>query len=87
MPNYSFKCKKCKEEFEIFLSIKQFEEDEKKCLECGSIDIFRMFKPPSSKIRRSKEEIIEAAKDEARQIAQKISAGDQSTIRDIYGEK
>ena len=86
MPNYTFKCSECNNIFEKFMTIKDLNESRSPCESCGSQNINRLFKPPSSKIRRSKEEIMEAAKDEARQIAEKISNGDQSTIRDIYGD-
>ena len=86
MPNYTFKCIECNNIFEKFMTIKDLNEVRLPCESCGSQNISRLFKPPSSKIRRSKEEIIEAAKDEARQIAEKINSGDQSAIRDIYGD-
>lgn len=86
MPNYTYKCKDCDKEMEIFLSIKD-SENEVKCNLCNSDNMLRLFKPPSSKVKRSKEEIIERAKEEAREIIGKMEMGDQSLIRDIYGEK
>ena len=49
--------------------------------------MIRLFRPPSSKVRRSKEEIVENAKEEARNIARKIEEGNTSLIRDIYGDQ
>lgn len=86
MPNYTYKCKDCNKEMEIFLSIKD-SDNEVKCNSCSSENMLRLFKPPSSKVKRSKEEIIESAKEEAREIIGKMEMGDQSLIRDIYGEK
>jgi putative FmdB family regulatory protein len=86
MPNYTYKCKDCKNINEMFISLDDF-ENEVKCKDCNSTDMSRVFKSPNSKIRRTKEEVIESAKEEARDIARKISEGNTSLIRDIYGEE
>jgi putative FmdB family regulatory protein len=88
MPNYTYKCKDCKHNSSYFLTLKQFDDmSEVQCKECNSNNTKRLFSPPSSKVKLSKEQVIENAKEEARDIARKINEGDQSLIRDIYGDK
>ena len=88
MPRYTFKCDSCKESFTTFMTIELYRNGEPNgCALCSSKKIKRLFMPPSSKINRSKQEVVDNAKEEARDIARKIEMGDQKLIKDIYGEK
>jgi putative FmdB family regulatory protein len=43
MPTYDFKCKKCKKEFYLILSIKEHEKKVFKCPHCGSEEVDQQF--------------------------------------------
>ena len=88
MPSYTFKCESCEETFTKFVSMEKYEQKNfGGCEYCKSTKIKRIFFAPSSKIKRSKQEVIENAKEEARNIAREIELGNRSLIKDIYGEK
>lgn len=42
MPTYSYKCKKCQYDFELFFYIKSYEENPK-CSKCGSLSTERCY--------------------------------------------
>ncbi|MAG28028.1 hypothetical protein CMI47_21080 [Candidatus Pacearchaeota archaeon] len=95
MAKYNFKCSECDscETFVMtvasFLSVKSEDSfDNKKCNNCGNtVQFVRIFSPTSSKISKSKEQILTEAKDEAKKIVEKIKSGDTKTILDVYGEE
>jgi putative FmdB family regulatory protein len=35
MPRYEFYCEDCKKQFEIFLTLAEYEQDKAKCPKCG----------------------------------------------------
>jgi len=87
MANFTFKCEKCNYILNIILNPSDY--NNKKdiyCSSCKESTMKRVFSSPSSSIRRTKDEILANAKEEAKKIAQKVRDGDQSLIRDIYGE-
>jgi hypothetical protein len=94
MAKYNFKCNECdsRETFIMtvanFLSVQSEDGfDNKKCNNCGNTAQFiRIFSTTSSKISKSKEQILVEAKDDARKIVEKIRLGDTRTILDVYGE-
>ena len=88
MPSYTYKCESCEEVFTKFISMDKYEKEGfGECDNCKSKNLKRLFSAPSSKIKRSREEVIENAKEEARNIAREIQLGNRSLIKDIYGEK
>lgn len=44
MPEYDYFCEKCKEEFALFLSLKEHEDNRPACPKCGSNQVNRIFK-------------------------------------------
>ena len=87
MPSYTYKCKDCNSILDFICKIDDDTNESIVCKSCGSKNMIRLFRPPSSKVRRSKEEIVENAKEEARNIARKIEEGNTGLIRDIYGDQ
>ena len=93
MPNYKYNCLSCSHNTTFSLKIKDFKslssQDNFKlfCEKCKSNKINRVINPTESKIERGKEEIVKMAKDEARAITNKIKDGNQSYIRDIFGDE
>lgn len=93
MPKYRYNCNKCGHNNVFFLKINEFKNlssaDNFKlfCENCNSNDMVRSFNSTNSKIERTKEELVKIAKDEARAITNKIKEGNQSYIRDIFGEE
>ena len=93
MPQYSYQCKLCLNEYSISLSIKDFkslcEKDISEmisCKNCNNPEFIRKFVSPFGKIERDKQELSRIAKEEAKVIVNKIKKGDEETIRDIYGK-
>jgi len=92
MPIYNLECIKCKEINTLNCSISEFQSSNKNnfktlnCKNCGTNNFNRIFKEISSKISRSSFEIVEKAREEARNIVEKVKSGDQHAIRDVYGE-
>jgi ribosomal protein L37AE/L43A len=92
MPIYNIKCQECELNHSFSCSIKEFIEIKKNkfniysCKKCGNKDFSRVYSTVSSKVSRSSQEIVEKVRDEARLIVEKVKSGDQSAIRDVYGE-
>ena len=86
MPKYNFKCNTCEEKVEVSMPMSKLKGHLETCKTCDkSMD---QYVPSfSSRVSLSKEEMQEKAKSEAREIADKVRAGDQSLISQIYGEK
>jgi len=82
MPRYSFNCEKCNSDFEEIVSYEQI--DSVKCPQCSE-SAKRVFSFGGSKIERTKSEIMEQVKEDARKIVKKIKNGDQNAISEIYG--
>ena len=45
MPAYEYKCPKCNENFTIYISLKEKNEEILKCPKCGSTNIQRIYSP------------------------------------------
>lgn len=92
MPIYNVRCTDCQDDEVLSCSISDFQSSNKNnfknlfCKKCGKNNFIRIYKPISSKISRSSQEIVEKAREEARGIVEKIKNGDTHAIRDIYGE-
>lgn len=90
MPIYNLKCDKCESESSMEMSIKDFLAFKVKqniCLSCGEGFIKQKITKVQSKIERDKDYIIQEAKEDAKKIVEKINAGDEQTINEIYGDK
>jgi ribosomal protein L44E len=93
MPNYKYNCLSCGHNTTFSLKIKDFKKlsspDDFKlfCSKCNSSKINRVINSAKSKIERTREDLAKIAKDEARAITNKIKEGNQSYIRDIFGEE
>ena len=84
MPRYSFECNACNLNFEKFVKYENI--DQVKCPSCQEMPA-RSFSFCGSKIERTKQEIEEKVKAEAKEIVKKIKNGDQNAISEIYGEE
>lgn len=93
MPAYSYLCEDCDNITSFSLSIIEFKKISSNnnskllCGFCGSEKVKRLIKPVGSKVEKRKDEIVQEAKREARAIINKIKSGDQSSIRDVFGEE
>lgn len=93
MPAYSYLCEDCGGITSFSLSINDFKkisssnENKLLCSFCSSKKLKRIIKPVSNKVEKRKDEIVQEAKREARAIINKIKSGDQSAIRDVFGEE
>jgi|TARA_B100001094_G_C17492551_1_gene467164 hypothetical protein len=88
MPKYYFTCKDCSSEFSSSMSIAEYINSEKKCINCNSSSVLVMLKSSVANfVKRTKVEIVQNAKEEAKVVVEKIKNGDLNTIRDIYGEE
>ena len=92
MPQYTYECNDCHSlkifDMSIVEFVKQNKEIEKAfCEECGKATLIRKFFAPSGKIERRRDEILSKAKEDAKVITNKIKEGDQSAIRDVFGER
>jgi hypothetical protein len=92
MARYDFECERCDLKHTIVISVIAYKElkdsnNNPICKKCGKSDkMNRIFSPTSSKIWRGKEELMSTIKEDARKIVNKIKSGDQTAIREIYGE-
>tara|TARA_A100001011_G_scaffold398979_2_gene505507 strand:+ start:1239 stop:1511 length:273 start_codon:yes stop_codon:yes gene_type:complete len=89
MPKYEYICDDCGFKIEKVMSTKSFIKNKSfspKCSNCNSENTRRLFSSFSSKVERSKGEIVAKAKADAKKIVKKIKSGDLRTIRNIYGE-
>jgi len=86
MPKYNFKCSDCGYNIQKNMQMSELKSFDKTCLDCGS-QMAQHIPSFSSKVRVSKEEMIDNAKAEAKKLADKVRAGDQKLISQIYGEK
>jgi hypothetical protein len=94
MAKYNYKCEECEEEVVITMPITDFLKltlDGQlyvgECKVCNIRSKFvRIFKKSSSRISKGKAELIDEAKEEAREMVHKINMGDSKAIRDIYGD-
>ena len=93
MPRYDFNCKTCNVISTITLSIDQFKglkntENVIFCKNCGESEkMSRIFSPSFGKIWKGKEEILSSIKEDVNKIVKKVKSGDQSAIREIYGDE
>ena len=95
MARYNYKCSNCDVSEELEMSVSDFlfsksngAFENKKCKKCGDItEFYRIFESTSSKISKSRCEILAEAKDEARKIVEKVKSGDTRIISEVYGEQ
>ena len=95
MAKYNFQCSNCNSTLMLSISVSEFlslkakkDFNIRKCKECDTETKFvRIFNSTSSKISRSKDEILARTKEEARKIVEKVKSGDTRAIKDVYGEK
>ena len=84
MPRYSFNCSECDLTFDKFIDYKDV--NKVTCSSCGGMPS-RSFSFSGSEVERTRTEIAEKAKAEAKEIVKKIKSGDQNAISEIYGEE
>ena len=82
MPKYSLECSSCCLNFEKFVDYDDLKN--LKCPKCGS-SVSRSFNFSGAKIERTKSEMMEQIKSDAKKIVKKIKNGDQNAISEIYG--
>ena len=82
MPRYTFQCDKCNSTFEEMIS--HDNQDNVKCDGCES-NVKRVYSFGGSKIERTKSEIMDKVKEDAKKIVKKNKNGDQNAISEIYG--
>lgn len=82
MPRYSFSCNECNINFEDFVDYDKV--DSVTCQKCNG-PAKREFSFAGSKVERTKSEILEQVKEDAKKIVKKIKNGDQNAISEIYG--
>tara|TARA_Y100000034_G_scaffold130702_1_gene189775 strand:+ start:1175 stop:1459 length:285 start_codon:yes stop_codon:yes gene_type:complete len=94
MAQYNFKCKNCNTTDVVIMPVLEYltlsSENalyDKECKKCNTVcEFIRIFNSSSSKISKSKEQIVDEAKEDARKIVNKIKLGDTKAMLDVYGE-
>lgn len=67
------------------MTTEEFRKDERRC-ECGGkLDV--NLKSVSTKIKRSKEELMEKIDSEVAELMKKVGEGDLATIQDLFGQE
>jgi hypothetical protein len=95
MAVYNYKCRACKLVTNLSFSIAKFLRlsdsghfEDMYCTNCSDNTKFtRIFGVTSSKITKDKETLMMEIREEARKISDEVRAGDQNTIRQVYGEE
>lgn len=90
MPKYTFKCENCLDVAERSLSIPKFlkiKADGIPCDQCSEGTLVHQVVNVTSKIEKSKEQMIMESQEEVRKTIDKIRAGDSRTINDVYGDR
>ena len=88
MPKYNFICNDCNKVCSKNMSVHSFMNEEKECSYCKGKNTSLILKSSISNfVKKTKFEIVQEAKDEAKSISKKIKEGDAGLIRDIYGEE
>lgn len=82
MPRYTFECNKCSISFDQMTS--HDDQSNVKCKKCNG-KVNRIYSFGGSKIERTKSEIMDKVKEDAKKIVKKIKNGDQNAISEIYG--
>jgi putative FmdB family regulatory protein len=52
VPTYSYKCRKCRKQFDLTLTMKEYEEGKKACPKCGSRDVEQVLEMFTAKTSR-----------------------------------
>ena len=94
MATYTYKCRTCKVMTNLSFSIPKFLRlsdseyfEDMYCQSCLVHTKFtRVFGDTSSKITKDKETMMIEIKEEARKISNEVRAGNENTIRQVYGE-
>lgn len=90
MPVYNFMCKNCSNTFVEAMSISKFmklRNNPNECSECSNGEMVASLSPPTGKIEKRKEDIIQDIEEEVREIVKKVREGDEATIADVYGHR
>jgi putative FmdB family regulatory protein len=90
MPSYTFTCQSCQHEEVQHLSISDYlknKDEKKQCPECEGGVLSQKLRRVRSRVDRNSDEIIQDIKEEVRKTVDKVHAGDQKTIENIYGDK
>jgi hypothetical protein len=94
MATYTYECRTCKVMRNLSFSIPKFltlsdsgHFDDMYCTDCSNNTKFtRIFGDTSSKITKDKETMMIEIKEESRRISNEVRAGNEKTIRQVYGE-
>lgn len=86
MPNYNFKCPDCESVALVRKKISEISEHVEICKPCNK-QMFQFIESFSSSVKMDEEQRSQKIKEDARKIAEKVKAGDQNLISQIYGEK
>ena len=93
MPTYNFTCDKCDFVSSFAMSVDSFKQSKNGlnnifCKNCGEKEeLTRLFTPTFGKIWKGKHELMADIKEDVKKIVKKVRSGDQSAIREIYGEE
>lgn len=95
MAIYTYKCRACNSTVDLSFSISEFLElcnlnhfETMECSKCSNNTKFtRVFGDTSSKINKDKETLMMEIKEDARKISEKVRAGNENMIRQVYGEE
>jgi len=88
MPNYIYKCIKCKLQKNFLMSISQYKSTSNDivCDECDAESMTRVFGSNNGVIELSPDEKLSQIREDAKKIAKKIINGDGTLIRNVYGD-
>ena len=90
MPIYNFACLNCSNEQLLEMSISELIKLKNSAIACSMCKdgiLKQKISKIQSKVERDKDYIIQEAKEDAKKIVDKIRAGDEKTINEIYGDK
>ena len=93
MPSYRFSCDECSFEESLNISIIDYLDLKDNNIESSMCDNkctyskIISFSGVSCKVRRSKEDAVFEAKEDARRIVKRIKSGDLNAIESIYGNE
>lgn len=89
MPSYHYVCNDCQERITVQMQISEYlsyKQEIHHCNKCQGVLTQKVF-PTYAKIDRDKEYIIQSAKEEAKQIVERMNRGDEKTITEMCGDK
>jgi len=90
MPSYDFECEGCRFVSRKYMSISQYKEfsvNSNICDKCGAEgSLKRIVNNVLSETEKTRDQILDEAKEYAVKTVKKIMNRDERTIRDIYGD-